>query len=308
MADVTVSQFAEVLKVPVDRLIVQLDQAGIKVVGPDDRISDEAKLELLTHLRKAHGSETRAARPARSPQAQDPERTEAGEHSGACAHGQCRGAAQPHLHQARRARGAGTRAPGGRRPEAARGRGSGGARSERRKPSGGNASAWRPRTAAASRRNRTARRRRRRPAGPPSSRRAKTPSAASASSSVTFRRSPAKAAKPAPKPAPAAAPKVAAAPHRPEAPQRPSPRRRPSRTARSRRATAATSCTSPAMSAALQEEAARQSTPDAPAPTHAMDSRCPRRRMKHEVVLGETMTVAELAQKMAVKATEVIKV
>ncbi len=49
MADVTVSQFAQVLKVPVDRLLVQLDQAGIKVGGPDDRISDEAKLELLTH-------------------------------------------------------------------------------------------------------------------------------------------------------------------------------------------------------------------------------------------------------------------
>src|ERR1700722_9270624 len=57
MADVTVSQFAQVLKVPVDRLIVQLDQAGIKVDGPDDRISDEAKLELLSHLRKSHGSD-----------------------------------------------------------------------------------------------------------------------------------------------------------------------------------------------------------------------------------------------------------
>jgi translation initiation factor IF-2 len=56
MAEVTVSQFAEVLKVPVDRLLVQLDQAGIKVDGPDDRISDDAKLELLTHLRRSHGS------------------------------------------------------------------------------------------------------------------------------------------------------------------------------------------------------------------------------------------------------------
>src|SRR5215813_12206368 len=56
MAEVTVSQFAEVLKVPVDRLLVQLDQAGIKVAGPDDRISDDAKLELLTHLRRSHGS------------------------------------------------------------------------------------------------------------------------------------------------------------------------------------------------------------------------------------------------------------
>ncbi len=55
MADVTVSQFAEVLKVPVDKLIVQLGQAGIEVAGPNDRISDEAKLELLTHLRRSHG-------------------------------------------------------------------------------------------------------------------------------------------------------------------------------------------------------------------------------------------------------------
>src|SRR6516165_5419299 len=56
MAEVTVSQFAEVLKVPVDRLLAQLDQAGIKVAGPDARITDDAKLELLTHLRRSHGS------------------------------------------------------------------------------------------------------------------------------------------------------------------------------------------------------------------------------------------------------------
>jgi translation initiation factor IF-2 len=60
MAEVTVSQFAEVLKVPVDRLLVQLDQAGIKVTGPEARISDDAKLELLTHLRRSHGSEAEA--------------------------------------------------------------------------------------------------------------------------------------------------------------------------------------------------------------------------------------------------------
>ena len=40
-----------------DRLLVQLDQAGIKVSGPDARISDDAKLELLTHLRRSHGSD-----------------------------------------------------------------------------------------------------------------------------------------------------------------------------------------------------------------------------------------------------------
>ena len=55
MADVTVAQFAEVLKVPVDKLLSQLDEAGIKVQGSDDTITDDAKLELLTHLRRTHG-------------------------------------------------------------------------------------------------------------------------------------------------------------------------------------------------------------------------------------------------------------
>ncbi len=57
MADVTVAQFAEVLKVPVDKLLSQLDEAGIKVKGSDDKISEDAKLELLTHLRRAHGQD-----------------------------------------------------------------------------------------------------------------------------------------------------------------------------------------------------------------------------------------------------------
>ena len=57
MADVTVAQFAEVLKVPVEKLLVQLDEAGIKVSGSDDNISDDAKLELLSHLRRSHGQD-----------------------------------------------------------------------------------------------------------------------------------------------------------------------------------------------------------------------------------------------------------
>jgi translation initiation factor IF-2 len=57
MADVTVAQFAEVLKVPVDKLMSQLDEAGIKVSGSEDKISEDAKLELLTHLRRAHGQD-----------------------------------------------------------------------------------------------------------------------------------------------------------------------------------------------------------------------------------------------------------
>jgi len=63
MADVTVSQFAEALKVPVDRLLTQLDEAGIKVEGAEDTISDEAKMELLTFLRRSHGREQDATAP-----------------------------------------------------------------------------------------------------------------------------------------------------------------------------------------------------------------------------------------------------
>jgi len=65
MADVTVSQFADVLKVPVDRLLVQLEQAGITVSGADDKISDDAKMELLTHLRRSHGSGEPTAAPSK---------------------------------------------------------------------------------------------------------------------------------------------------------------------------------------------------------------------------------------------------
>lgn len=61
MADVTVAQFAEVLKVPVDKLLSQLDEAGITVSGSSDTIGDDAKLELLTHLRRSHGQTGAAA-------------------------------------------------------------------------------------------------------------------------------------------------------------------------------------------------------------------------------------------------------
>ncbi|HEY3731658.1 MAG TPA: translation initiation factor IF-2 [Steroidobacteraceae bacterium] len=65
MAEVTIAQFADVLKVPVDRLIAQLDQAGITVSSPEDMISEEAKLELLTHLRRSHGHGSEGSSPSR---------------------------------------------------------------------------------------------------------------------------------------------------------------------------------------------------------------------------------------------------
>ena len=55
MSEVTITQFAEVLKVPVDRLLEQLGAAGISVMGADDVISDDEKMELLTFLRRSHG-------------------------------------------------------------------------------------------------------------------------------------------------------------------------------------------------------------------------------------------------------------
>src|SRR6202050_4646055 len=65
MDDVTIAQFADVLKVSVDRLIAQLDQAGISVSSPQDMISEEAKLELLTHLRRSHGHGNGGSAPSR---------------------------------------------------------------------------------------------------------------------------------------------------------------------------------------------------------------------------------------------------
>ncbi len=55
MSNVTVTEFAKVLKVPVERLLAQLGEAGIEITGADDTITDDAKLELLTHLRRSHG-------------------------------------------------------------------------------------------------------------------------------------------------------------------------------------------------------------------------------------------------------------
>ncbi|HEY1773559.1 MAG TPA: translation initiation factor IF-2 [Gammaproteobacteria bacterium] len=55
MAQVTVRQLAEVVGTPVDRLLTQLAEAGIEVGDPDAAISDDQKMQLLSHLRQSHG-------------------------------------------------------------------------------------------------------------------------------------------------------------------------------------------------------------------------------------------------------------
>jgi translation initiation factor IF-2 len=60
MAQVTVRQLAEVVGTPVDRLLTQLAEAGIQVGDPDAAISDDQKMQLLTHLRQSHGEDSSA--------------------------------------------------------------------------------------------------------------------------------------------------------------------------------------------------------------------------------------------------------
>jgi translation initiation factor IF-2 len=55
MSEVTVKQLAEVVGVPVDRLLTQLDEAGVQVAGPEASVSDEEKQKLLTYLKRNHG-------------------------------------------------------------------------------------------------------------------------------------------------------------------------------------------------------------------------------------------------------------
>ena len=61
----TVKQLAEQVRTPVDRLLEQLKDAGVSASGADSVVSDEDKLRLLTHLRKSHGKDAGEAQPAR---------------------------------------------------------------------------------------------------------------------------------------------------------------------------------------------------------------------------------------------------
>ena len=60
MPEVTVKQYAEVIQIPVERLLEQLEEAGLAGKSADDSISDNEKTELLGYLRRKHGKENRA--------------------------------------------------------------------------------------------------------------------------------------------------------------------------------------------------------------------------------------------------------
>ena len=63
MADVSVTQFADVVGISVDRLLVQLKEAGVKVDGAESIISDEEKMTLLSFLKAKHESDGSASEP-----------------------------------------------------------------------------------------------------------------------------------------------------------------------------------------------------------------------------------------------------
>lgn len=65
MAEVTVQQFAGVVGIPVDRLVQQLSEAGLAEKDPEDKISDDEKSRLLSYLRKMHGKNEAALEPAK---------------------------------------------------------------------------------------------------------------------------------------------------------------------------------------------------------------------------------------------------
>ncbi|QEW05505.1 translation initiation factor IF-2 [Nitrincola iocasae] len=65
MAEVTVKQLADVVGVSVERLLNQMQDAGIKGKSETSMVSETERQSLLTHLKKSHGDEGAVAEPSR---------------------------------------------------------------------------------------------------------------------------------------------------------------------------------------------------------------------------------------------------
>ena len=57
MTDQTVNTLAETVGVPAERLLSQMEEAGLKRRAATDAVSDEERKTLLSHLQKSHGGE-----------------------------------------------------------------------------------------------------------------------------------------------------------------------------------------------------------------------------------------------------------
>ena len=65
MAETTVRELADVVGIPVNRLLAHLGESGLHHTGADERINDKEKAQLFTHLRRLHtksGTEPAAPR------------------------------------------------------------------------------------------------------------------------------------------------------------------------------------------------------------------------------------------------------
>ncbi len=56
MADVTVKQLADTVGTPVDRLLRQMNEAGLPHAADDELVTEEQKKALLSHLQRSHGA------------------------------------------------------------------------------------------------------------------------------------------------------------------------------------------------------------------------------------------------------------
>ncbi len=55
MSDMTIKQLADTIHTPVDKLLEQMREAGLEVRNADDLVSNEEKMKLLIYLREQHG-------------------------------------------------------------------------------------------------------------------------------------------------------------------------------------------------------------------------------------------------------------
>ena len=55
MSEVTVAKLAEIVGAPVDRLLKQMEEAGLKHSSAEEAVSNEEKQTLLEFLKRSHG-------------------------------------------------------------------------------------------------------------------------------------------------------------------------------------------------------------------------------------------------------------
>jgi len=65
MAEVTVKQLADVVGVSAERLLTQMQEAGIGAKKIESSVTEEERLKLLSHLKRSHGENVDAAEPSK---------------------------------------------------------------------------------------------------------------------------------------------------------------------------------------------------------------------------------------------------